>query len=234
KHPPPVPEQQQPSGDDRSDRGSDREDHHDLGHQPLRLRAGEHVADDHTGDDGGAAGAHALQHPQQHERSQARREDAARDAHQVDGSPPIITFLRPSASESGPWKTDITAKAAREAETSCWRATSSAANSWPIRVKAGKTVSIENGPIIASEARVRVIRATARCRADGPGGTWEEGTGVDTATTLGRSAPHVTGVPAVGRPGRRAAAQAVTGRSRSAVPSCGAARSAIAALSATN
>ena len=86
-------------------------------------------------------------------------------------SPPIMTFLRPSASESGPWKIDMIAKAARYAATSCWSATRPLPNSSPIRVKAGKTVSIVNGPIIASDARVSVIRAPAFRRRGGTGGT---------------------------------------------------------------
>src|SRR5690625_4416772 len=77
--------------------------------------------------------------------------------------PAIITGLRPTASESGPWKMLITAKATMYALVTCCIAVASTSKSPPMMPNAGNTVSIANGPIIASPARTSVIRIPARC-----------------------------------------------------------------------
>src|SRR5690625_5204702 len=76
--------------------------------------------------------------------------------------PAIITGLRPTASESGPWKMLITANATMYALVTCCIAGASTANSPPITPNAGNTVSIANGPIIARPARTSVMRIPAR------------------------------------------------------------------------
>lgn len=83
----------------------------------------------------------------------------------------MITRRRPRASESGPWKIDMTANAAMYAETSCCSTAASASSSAPMRANAGKMPSMVSGAIIASAASVRVTRAGAR------GGRAAEGTG---------------------------------------------------------
>jgi hypothetical protein len=67
-----------------------------------------------------------------------------------------ITGLRPSASDSPPCHSDITAYATRYSDSVCCNWNGEAPNSLPIAGNAGKKVSIANGPIIDSEAMIAI------------------------------------------------------------------------------
>jgi hypothetical protein len=72
------------------------------------------------------------------------------DASAKTASPARITRRRPTASDSGPCTTLINAYATRYTLIVCCIATLSAPSCAPIAGNAGNTVSIENGPNIAS------------------------------------------------------------------------------------
>ena len=69
-------------------------------------------------------------------------------------TPPMITGLRPSASESGPWNGLISPNEMRYADTTSCISSLVTSKSAPICRNAGNGVSMLNGPSIESPARM--------------------------------------------------------------------------------